>query len=1812
MSASPDSLFREIRSSDVFADLATELGDRFHDEGYKNSRIPDIKADFQQQAEEAGVPEDAAASVAGRLIGALMQEAKDQAPPSPRSKWDRLDPGEGPLSEERDVDLPGPMYHLLRLIGAESSPFRQVHRLIDAIEWAVKWHTTLALSDLLAQGDIPKSVKLLLARSLQTPSLGTWHRFFREAVAAFDAVETTPALSWNRFERLTGLEDEHNLVNFRNKYAHGATPNDDECQRDVEQFLPVLRELVHSPLFTGIRLAVRSEGDAAPHVLRGPKRTPVDANVPPGHAVALLPEVAERSIIDLWPLGIARLSDADTGPVQKGETQFFFFNALKHNEVDQLNYEGPLHYRDSSLYDPFLQRLPLRAWRQAAGPDLDDVTEQVEALTDTFKGRREERARLRGFVANGEGTLMVFGAPGIGKSTLLAQVVKEVEAGIDADGRPLTGNDGKSIDPPPVIAYFIRRAEGSDNPVTLLRSLCRQFDRRYGVQGIGMGNESVTLQENLRARLQAIQDQASGTPERTVLLIDGLDEATDLGQHIPAARGWLPVIVASRETPEAESFYESRHRETRSRMTLGPMGTADVRAMLYDGVSKYDPDFTEAYVEAVAERSEGNPLYLKLLVEALFQGEMTVGDVSALPSEMGTMYRTAVRRVTDGGTNQDAVDLLHLLAAAKAPLPPDALGELLGINSMRADAAVHATKELLREAPPETLYPTSEDAPEEAVQLFHDSLREWLQEAHAAGCQAMRDHLAKMTAEWDKRQNETARRYALRYGAVHQRTAERPDALWKLLSDPTYRNAQVNAFKQYDATYDAMQHGLDVYATQNGATPESDVRLARLTLDAGIVSQEAQEDVTQAFRWAEAGRMNDALQRIEVLGEEKYFLAILRLLWIEADRQAKRPEAEQVSEKAIDVLDALDDRIPSGTEAINWSKFAHPDFITWWVERVLATFPDLGISGILSRTDDYSCGKVVKQICEKIINDSNHKRKLNNNFIDSILLNIKYYVYVLGLINFLLYIIQNIKNKLVYCKSASIIALSLFKIGYKKESQLFFEDAYTITQTIEDSKARDESFESLSSALAKAGQLDTVSAIIKMIDSDWMSAIAHGNLAFAQAKEGNIDEAYATTQEIEGEIGYAIALSKLATGLAKGRYEQQSRSTFEKARTAASTIVSDEVRTIELSNLASDLAEAGYTRQSQLVFDQIHLTVRAIRSNEERARTLTRLATILSEAGHIERAKSVLEEAGATLLMMRSNWMSTNVIEGIAYAQVKARRLGEALNTARAIKRECARSKVLTALAGALVHENHEQAQVIFVEALSTSKEIKRDWMRAEVLAALIENLVEAGDYEHAQSVLDNARTTAKIIESDSYLATALGKLATALAKAGLFDEARSTAKSIQDDLTRARVLAVLAEALVEAEDHEHAQSVFDETLTTANTIEDDLTRARVLVVLAKTFVEAGDHEHAQAVFNEALTTAKAVKHNWMRAKMLVVLAGAVVQVGDDAHAQSVLDEALSTVNSFEDSLTRTRVLAVLAEALVEAGDDEHAQSVLDKARTTAKIIESESYPDTALGKLATALAKAGLFDEARSTAKSIQDDLTRAEALSDISTARIKTGDDKQARLVLNEAQATVQTIRTSQRRAKALEALATAFAKAGYAEQAVVVTMSIADLSGRADTIQSVVNQNFQSGSPETLATHLPTLDLTKDGWTNVLHSWREGLLEHVADPRSLLRESLTLYPFDQKSAVEGVYALVQGHVQADDLDTAGAIAAACPELQLDVLVTESERPPLPDDCDPETLPDSFRAKFDSLVAAHANGEMDDATFTAKAEVIFEMAAL
>ena len=78
----------------------------------------------------------------------------------------------------------------------------------------------------------------------------------------------------------------------------------------------------------------------------------------------------------------------------------------------------------------------------------------------------------------------------------------------------------------------------------------------------------------------------------------------------------VAVIYSSREIPLVRSkIWEEMDRERRSEIIVQPMGQSEIRALLSDFVNKYALE--EEYLSRVVSKSQGNPLYLKLLCQGL-------------------------------------------------------------------------------------------------------------------------------------------------------------------------------------------------------------------------------------------------------------------------------------------------------------------------------------------------------------------------------------------------------------------------------------------------------------------------------------------------------------------------------------------------------------------------------------------------------------------------------------------------------------------------------------------------------------------------------------------------------------------------------------------------------------------------------------------------------------------------------------------------------------------------------------------------------------------------------------------------------------------------------------------------------------------------------------------------------------------------------------------------------------------------------------------------------------------------------------------
>ncbi len=652
-----------------------------------------------------------------------------------------------PLESSRFKDLPGPLFTLLSLYDLEENWFRKVHRLIDNLEWAIKWHTVLIMSDMLREAVLSAKMKLLLSSGLRTPSLGIWNLFFRESMGAVK----TPLVPWDDWERLVELEKKHQMVSFRNRYAHGATPADEDCKKDCERFYPVLLQLIGSQMFTDIGLLV--SGPEGVFHLQGDNRKILEIELALGHASALLPS---KDVLDLWPLGLY-----STDPKVAKNWNFFYFNALKGPKIEQLNYEQAIIFRDKELWEPFHERLPLKEWakediRESGGLFQSIIDEKIHG----FVGRKSDIESIQNWIQGKScGFFVIQGDPGIGKSALMATIARQdflnIEhyswQGIDKkenqnfleivkkkwreiddnvkkeflqiDKQEWVGLDKQVWMGIDVIPYFIVRGE-TTGPGEFLKAILQMLSQIINLKYSPAGNEG-ELAEELRTQLRVVSQKLVHENRKLLLVIDGLDEALSAKGDAETGRNLLDyiphdvpsrvfILMAGRRKDEIDTLYDTIHREKRGRLLIDGLTNDDIRGMLYKVVSKYE--LKDKYIERVHKLSEGNPLYVKLLMEELIEGRMSVNDIGVLPQSLEDMYRKIVDRL--GGSSQEIIDVLMTFALARERLTA---GQVAGINKL----SLARTREILRNCL-EVLTEGQNAAGRTTYRVFHDSFSDYV------------------------------------------------------------------------------------------------------------------------------------------------------------------------------------------------------------------------------------------------------------------------------------------------------------------------------------------------------------------------------------------------------------------------------------------------------------------------------------------------------------------------------------------------------------------------------------------------------------------------------------------------------------------------------------------------------------------------------------------------------------------------------------------------------------------------------------------------------------------------------------------------------------------------------------------------------------------------------------------------------------------------------------------------------------------------------------------------------------------------------
>ncbi|NRQ34966.1 AAA family ATPase [Nonomuraea sp. NN258] len=275
-----------------------------------------------------------------------------------------------------------------------------------------------------------------------------------------------------------------------------------------------------------------------------------------------------------------------------------------------------------------------------------------------FVGRRAELAALAGAWARTPGAALVVGEAGIGKSRLVAEFTRQVDALVVAGGAD-PGN----------VAYAAF--------VPVLRRLVRAYGPelvpgggRHGLARLlpelGEAGEHRDLG---RARLfeealLLVERAAERRP--LVLVLEDLHWADRAGRDLLAfllrnlTRPGPLIVATSREPLRLPGATVIR---------VPPLATDDVAALL-------GPDADPGEVARIAARSEGNPLFVEALAEA-------GGAAARTPASLRELLLAGAERL-----GRASLDVLRVAAVAGRSTPHEVLRSVAGLDDLALDDAL--------------------------------------------------------------------------------------------------------------------------------------------------------------------------------------------------------------------------------------------------------------------------------------------------------------------------------------------------------------------------------------------------------------------------------------------------------------------------------------------------------------------------------------------------------------------------------------------------------------------------------------------------------------------------------------------------------------------------------------------------------------------------------------------------------------------------------------------------------------------------------------------------------------------------------------------------------------------------------------------------------------------------------------------------------------------------------------------------------------------------------------------------------------------
>ncbi|HME09320.1 MAG TPA: hypothetical protein VKG25_19835 [Bryobacteraceae bacterium] len=320
---------------------------------------------------------------------------------------------------------------------------------------------------------------------------------------------------------------------------------------------------------------------------------------------------------------------------------------------------------------------------------IRDFSRLIDEKTRGFVGRQFVFDAIAKFVAeNPRGYYFVRGDPGIGKSALAAQLVKQ---------------NG-------YVHHFNVRAEGINKAGMFLRNICAQLIAAYGLPHNSLPAEAATDGGFFNRLLDETAQKCYG--EKAVLVVDALDEVEDgeklsgvnpLFLLVTLPQGIFIVITSRKErldgAKEPVSLRIDCEQDALFIEQQSADNTADIReyvtqAVPRPGIQAYiaaqgiaNADF----VQRLVEKSQGNFIYLRYVLPEIERNPQSNVAINELPTGLKNYYESHWQRMK--GADEDAwfrykLPVVMALTVVKEPVSIDMLSDFSHIEDRSRILAV--------------------------------------------------------------------------------------------------------------------------------------------------------------------------------------------------------------------------------------------------------------------------------------------------------------------------------------------------------------------------------------------------------------------------------------------------------------------------------------------------------------------------------------------------------------------------------------------------------------------------------------------------------------------------------------------------------------------------------------------------------------------------------------------------------------------------------------------------------------------------------------------------------------------------------------------------------------------------------------------------------------------------------------------------------------------------------------------------------------------------------------------------------------------